>query len=349
MNSRPGPIRALRRRCDGEVPTAPPGWGRIDSSTLSIMEVCPRDGWQNLPDYLPVLTKLRYVEAMLDAGVGYMQLTAFVNPKAVPQMKDAGELTRLVLERYPGRKFCALIPNFQGARQAFECGLREVSCVMSVSESHNRANINRTHEESLAALADIRDKLPELTVIPALATAFGCPFEGEQSRQKVLDLAGRLVEMGFNALELADTIGVGDPVRVAGLFSALKMAFPEVTLMAHMHDTRNNGIANSFAALINGAEVIHTALGGLGGCPFAPGASGNTATEDLVWLLERGGFQTGLDYQKLLETAQAMKREIPGNYSGHQITLERDAFSEALSGGADQTRIKEMNNGQNPG
>jgi hydroxymethylglutaryl-CoA lyase len=241
-------------------------------------------------------------------------------------MQDAEALSRWAVESFPNVDFCALVPNLKGAQKAQDCGLKEVSCVLSVSAAHNRANINRTHEESFAALADMQEQLPGLRVVPALCTAFGCPFEGEQPKTKVMDFVGRLAAMGFTSLELADTIGAGDPVRVADIFSSIKKEYPQLTLMAHLHDTRNNGIANSWAAMQAGADILHSALGGLGGCPFAPGASGNTSTEDLVWLLERAGVSTGINFEKIAAAAKKMHREISGNYSGHQIHLEKDIF-----------------------
>jgi hydroxymethylglutaryl-CoA lyase len=252
-----------------------------------------------------------------------MQLTAFVSPKAVPQMREAASLSKVILERWTDCHFCALVPNLRGAKDAFECGFKEVSCVISVSESHNRANVNRSRQESFQGLAEMLDKLPQIKVVPALCTVFGCPYEGPQPLDKVLEMAENLISKGFTSLELADTIGVGTPDKVEKLFSTLKKEFPHVQLLAHLHDTRNNGILNSWVALHSGADIIHTSLGGLGGCPFAPGASGNTSTEDFVWILEESGISTGVDFTKLLKVARDMKSQTPGSYSGHQVFIEK--------------------------
>ena len=289
---------------------------------IEIMEVCPRDGWQNLPDVIPLEKKKQYIDHMLASGVKYMQICSFVNPKVIPQMADAQEVTRYFLEKYPDRCFNALIPNLRGAQTAVDCGLREVSFVVSASESHNMANVKRTIAQSLAALDEICEKLPQLDVTLSIATSFGCPFEGAVPPEKVLEMVRHGVDIGITKVELADTIGVGDPMQVYELFRAVKERYPQLQLLAHMHDTRNNGVTNSFAAALAGADVIHGALGGLGGCPFAPGASGNTATEDLVFLMEKSGFRTGIDFPKLLEAAKEMRAEVPGNYSGHQIMIQ---------------------------
>lgn len=305
------------------------------SPKLRLMEVCPRDGWQNLKKYIPLKKKLEYIFQMLEAGVDYMQVTSFVSPKAVPQMVDAAELAWKILREYPDRDFGALVPNLRGAQMAAEAGFREVSSIVSVSESHNLANINRGRDETLEALARMRDKLPGLKVTPALCTVFGCPFEGYQPSEKTLGIVRRLMALGFESLELADTIGSGNPVQVAEVFSAVKREFPAITLMAHMHDTRNNGILNSWVAAQNGADVLHASLGGLGGCPFAPGASGNTASEDLVWLLKQSGVETGPDFQKLLKAAKKMRSEVAGNYSGHQSAMKKDVYGKACLTAAD--------------
>lgn len=292
---------------------------------VGIMEVCPRDGWQNLKDVIPLEQKKHFIDRMLASGIQYMQICSFVNPKVIPQMADAQELTRYLVATYPDRNFNALIPNLRGAQTAADCGLKEVCFVVSASESHNQRNVNKTVKESLAALEDIRNRLPQLNVTLSIATSFGCPFEGEVPVEKVLNMVHSGAEMGITKVELADTIGIGNPEQVQRVFRAVKERYPQMTLLAHMHDTRNNGMINSFAAAASGADILHGALGGLGGCPFAPGASGNTATEDLVYLLERSGCDTGIDFSVLLDAAKEMHKFVAGNYSGHQITIQKAA------------------------
>ncbi|WP_295581338.1 hydroxymethylglutaryl-CoA lyase [uncultured Oscillibacter sp.] len=290
-------------------------------SSVSIMEVCPRDGWQNLPDFIPTERKIHYIERMLDAGVQTLQVTSFVHPKAIPQLRDAALVARTITGRYPDRTLTALVPNLHGARAAVENGIREVNYVVSVSETHNLKNIGRTHSQSFAELQRIRRELPDLKITLGCATTFGCPFEGQHSLGTILRFIERGADMGADQLELSDTVGMGDPRLIQEVFSAVKRTFPQLPLMAHLHDTRNNGVLNCYLALESGADMVHTALGGLGGCPFAPGASGNTSTEDLVYLLEKSGVRTGIDFEKILGAARDMRREIPGNYSGHQIHI----------------------------
>lgn len=289
---------------------------------VDIMEVCPRDGWQNLKSVIPYERKLYYVQRMVEAGVKHMQVCSFVNPKAIPQMADAPQLAGEAVASFPGCDFNALIPNLRGAQTAVDRGVKKVSFVVSASETHNKKNVNKTVEESLAALEEIRSAFPDLNVILAVGTTFGCPFEGDIPLEKPLSIIQRGVEMGITMVEMADTIGVADPEQVKRTFSTVKEKYPQLTLLSHMHDTRNNGIINSWMAAENGADIVHTALGGLGGCPFAPGASGNTSTEDFAYLLEKSGIDTGLDVNALIRLAKEMHGEIEGNYSGHQINIE---------------------------
>ncbi len=302
---------------------------------IEIMEVCPRDGWQNIKEFIPTELKINLIKRMLDAGIQSMQLSSFVHPKAIPQLRDAKEIVRTVVEQYPDCSFNALVPNLYGAKAAVECGLKEVSYVISISESHNKANINRTHEQSFAGLEEIRQAFPELNLVASFATAFGCPFEGETPLEKVVEFVERGKNLGIRKIELADTIGVGYPAQVERTFRTMRREFPEITFLAHIHDTRNNGIINSWVAMENGADIIHTALGGLGGCPFAPGASGNTSTEDFVYLLEKCGIETGIDFQKLLAVAKKMRELINGNYSGHHIHIESDSYEVLCRGAAE--------------
>ena len=297
---------------------------RENLAGIEIMEVCPRDGWQNLKEYIPVEQKLAFIDRMMEAGVSSLQVTSFVHPKVVPQMKDAAEVARETVKRYPAGKLNALVPNLYGARAAYEAGIREVSFVISVSETHNQKNTGKTHEQSFEELQKIREQYPDMKIIMGCATTFGCPFEGRHPLHKILSFLERGAALGVHSIELSDTVGMGDPHQIEETFLAVRKAYPDLTLMAHLHDTRNNGVLNSWVAAHSGADVIHTSLGGLGGCPFAPGASGNTSTEDLVYLFEKSGIKTGIDFEKILAAAREMKAKIPGNYSGHQIRIGAD-------------------------
>ncbi len=293
----------------------------MQKTTIDIMEVCPRDGWQNLQEIIPTEQKIYFIDKMLAAGIQKLQVASFVHPKAVPQMRDASTVVRAIVEKYPDKDLSALVPNLHGAKAAVECGLSEVSYVVSVSETHNRKNIGRTHEQSFAELEKIRKEYPNLKIIMGCATTFGCPYEGEFSLDRILRFLERGVKLGVDKIELSDTIGLSYPTKIEQTFSTVNKEFPHIYLMAHLHDTRNNGVLNSWLAAECGADMIHTALGGLGGCPFAPGASGNTSTEDMVYLLAQCGIETGIDFDKILDTAKEMFGRIKGNYSGHQIRI----------------------------
>lgn len=294
---------------------------------IDIVEVGPRDGFQNLDDYLPLDLKLKIIDGLIEAGIKHIQHTSFVSPKAVPQMKDAKELTQILLEKYPDFDFFPLVPNLYGARIAYELGIRKVSYVISLSESHNKANINRTHEQSLKELKNIMENYNDLNICVDIATTFGCPFEGKFPVDTVLKFIERIANMGIKEMTLADTIGVANPKQVREIVAAAIKEFPEVEFQVHIHDTRNMGIASTLAAIESGITKVQSTLGGLGGCPFAPGASGNTATEDLVNMLNDMGYDTGIDLDKLLDIARFQKRIVKGNYSGHLININETALS----------------------
>lgn len=296
---------------------------------VHVVEIGPRDGFQSIScEMIPTETKLEIISAILDAGVTKLQCTSFVSPKAIPQMADAAEIVERLLDRYPGVTLFALVPNFHGAKAAVEAGLDVVSPVISLSASHNMNNVRRTHQESFNELKQIMDAFPNLKIDLDVATAFGCPFEGRMATTALVDLVGALWEMGVRSFNICDTIGVAFPSQVKEVFNALMKAFPLAHFSAHIHDTRNMGMLNSLEAVRCGVDTIQTTLGGLGGCPFAPGATGNTATEDFVYLLHLEGYHTGIDQKKLLAAARLEMERIHGNYSGHhiQINVEQKGF-----------------------
>ena len=290
---------------------------------IEIYEVGPRDGFQNIPEYIPLETKLTIIEGLQAAGIRHLQMTSFVSPKAVPQMKDAAELARICLERYPEMDFLALVPNLRGAQTAWESGIRHVSTVVSLSESHNRANINRTSAESQTEIAKILETYPEMDVCLDLATAFGCPFEGKKTEEDVVSFIRPYVDLGIRTVNLCDTIGIANPAQVRRTIAAVQKTYPQLDLMLHIHDTRNMGLVNTLAAIEAGVSQVQSTLGGLGGCPFAPGASGNLATEDLVFMLQEMGYDLDIDVQKLIDLARDQARIIPGGiFSGHLFKVE---------------------------
>ena len=251
-----------------------------------------------------------------------LEATSFVSPKAIPQMADAAELARYVLAAHPDITTYALVPNYRGVQNAWNAGVRHLTYVISVSESHNMANINRTHEQSLEELSRIYADFPEADLCVELATVFGCPFEGIPEISKVVDFVARIYALGCRSICLADTIGIADPRQVRRTIAALQAAFPGVAWQVHIHDTRGMGMVNTLAAIESGITTVQSTLGGLGGCPFAPGASGNTATEDLVYMLQRMGYETGIDFDKLLALSKYQHAHVDGIYSGHQLHVQ---------------------------
>lgn len=293
-----------------------------NNKTIEIYEIGPRDGFQSVHDYIPMQTKLAVIERIIEAGVKRIQVTSFVSPKAIPQMRDAKELAELCIEKYPKIEFSALVPNMYGAMIAAETGMKKISYVVSLSESHNRANIRRSHEESLEELQKIMGGLPQMDICLDLATAFGCPFEGKKTPEEGVAFLRSYVDLGIKTVNLCDTIGVANPAQVRETIAAINETYPDLTLQIHIHDTRNMGMVNTLAAIECGIKTTQSTLGGLGGCPFAPGASGNLATEDLVHMLCEMGYSTGIDEQKLIEAAKYESKLIDGIYSGQIYQID---------------------------
>lgn len=288
---------------------------------VQIVEVGPRDGWQNLKQMLSFDEKTKLIDGIIQAGVKEMEVTSFVSPKAIPQMADATDLAKYCIEKYPDIKFWALAPNYRGVENAYKAGIRSISYVISVSETHNKANVRRTLDESFEELARIVNDFSEVEVTLGMATSLGCPFEGIPSVEKVLTFAQRAYDIGIRGMYLADTVGLADPKLVREMSKACTERFPDCEWQAHIHDTRGMGLVNTLAAIECNITKVQSTLGGLGGCPFAPGASGNTATEDLVYMLDRMGYDTGIDFEKLLEVAKFQKSFVDGVFSGHQIHI----------------------------
>lgn len=294
---------------------------------IAVYEVGPRDGFQSVKCTPPIPTeeKLTIIDQLIAAGVRHMEYTSFVSSKAIPQLADAKAVTEAVMEKYPELDLFALVPNLRGAKNAYELGLRRVCYVVSLSVSHNKANINRTHEQSLEAYKEIKQEYPDLDIIVDLATAFGCPFEGKyEDPQHAADFLKDYADAGMKTCCLCDTIGIADPAQVRRLLAVLKETYPQLELMVHFHDTRGLGMVNTLTAIDMGVTNVQSALGGLGGCPFAPGASGNLATEDLVWMLNEMGYDTGISFSKILAAAKKQVNEIPGLYSGHHVSIEHE-------------------------
>jgi hydroxymethylglutaryl-CoA lyase len=272
---------------------------------VTITEVGPRDGLQNESRHLPVADKVRLIEALSATGLARVEAASFVHPRAIPQMANASEVMAEITRR-PEVTYIGLVPNEVGARNAIEAQVDEIAVVVSASESHNRANINRSIAETLEEIAKVATLCREASIPWSgyVSTAFGCPYEGAVDAARVLDLSSQLREQGAEVIALGDTIGIANPRQVSDLVSSFFRELPATPLRLHFHDTRGMALANVVAALELGATQFDGSIGGLGGCPYAPGASGNVATEDMVGMLRAMGIETGVDIESLLEAAQ---------------------------------------------
>lgn len=278
-------------------------------AAVSIYEVGPRDGLQNEAVVVPTDGKKRLVEALAEAGLRRIEATSFVSPRWVPQLADAVELVQS-LALPAGVTLSALVPNAKGLERAREAGLGEIAVFLSASESHNRANVNKTIDATLAAFEEVVPPARELglRVRGYLSTAWGCPYEGAVEPRRVVEITRRLVELGCYQVAVSDTIGVATPRRVREVLVRLRDEVPLEALALHLHDTRGTALANCLVGLELGVSTLDASIGGLGGCPYAPGASGNLATEDLVFMLEGMGVATGVDLEKLVAAGHVAER-----------------------------------------
>jgi len=284
-----------------------------------LCEVGTRDGFQIEPDFIPTDRKIEAVNRLADAGLPRLEVTSFVHPKVVPQLRDA-EVVMAGIARRPGTRYAALVPNDKGAVRAVEAGVDVIHTVVSASESHNLANVNMTIAESIDKLRAVMAvaERAKLGVGCGVSTSFGCPFEGEVPLAQLESVVRRLVDIGARAIGLADTTGMANPRQVQRTLEHLMPRFPGVEWTLHTHDTRAMAIGNILAAMECGVTHFDASIGGLGGCPFAPGASGNVCTEDLVHCLHAMGVETGIDLDRLL-TASRLVQEIVGRPLPGQI------------------------------
>ena len=281
-------------------------------ASVTVYEVGPRDGLQNEAREVPTEAKVRYIEMLAAAGLPAIEATAFVHPKAIPQLADASEVMQRIT-RKEGVRYPVLVPNENGMRRALEVGAREVAVFTAASESFTKANINCTIEESYERFRPVL-ALASQNNIPVrgyVSTAFGCPYEGFVPEERVREVAVVLLEMGVVELSIGDTIGVGTPGDVERVLGLLLRDIPASRIAVHFHDTRGTALANVLAALQMGIATVDSSSAGLGGCPYAPGASGNLATEDLVYMLHGMGIGTGVDLGKLTE-ASSLITEVVG-------------------------------------
>jgi len=284
---------------------------------IVIQEVAPRDGLQIEPKWVETPDKIKLIDSLSAIGFARIEVSSFVSPAAVPSLRDGAEVFAGITRR-PGTVYTALIPNRRGAELALAARADELNFVMSASETHNRANMNMTHARSLASLAEISAPAHEAGALlnATVATAFGCPFEGAQPFNKVLDIVRRYLALGADGITLADTTGMANPNQVSQLVARTLLLVPADKLTLHFHNTRGLGLVNVLAAHDVGARRFDAALGGLGGCPFAPGATGNVCTEDLVNLCHEMGLATGLDLRGLIDLSCRLTglvgHDVPG-------------------------------------
>ena len=284
---------------------------------VTICEVGTRDGFQIEPDFIPTDVKVEVVDLLSAAGVPRIEVTSFVHPKAVPQLRDA-ETVMARITRRPGTRYAALVPNDKGAVRAVDAGVDAIHTVLSASESHNLANVNMTIAESLEKLRAVMQvaQRAKLHVGCGISTSFGCPFEGNVPLTQLETVVRRLVDMGARAIGLADTTGMANPRQVSNVLEHLMPRFPGVEWTLHTHDTRAMAIPNILAAMERGVTNFDASIGGLGGCPFAPGASGNVCSEDLVHCLHAMDVATGIDLDRLLAASRRVQeivgRALPG-------------------------------------
>ena len=277
---------------------------------ISVREVGPRDGLQN-EDPVPTDAKIELINRLSATGVRRIEAVSFVRPEAIPQMADAAEVWQRI-SKAPSVRYSALVPNLRGAGRALDSGLTEIEAVVSASDTHNRKNVNRGTEESLDDIAVIIDQAHQrgATCQVIVSTAWGCPYEGDVPVSRVVRVAGRAVAERADSISFGDTTGMATPRRVRELVGEFRLAYPDTSLNLHFHNTRGTGLANVLTALELGVTDFDASVGGLGGCPYAPGATGNIATEELVYMVEDMGVATGIDLAAMIDAAADAERII---------------------------------------
>ena len=296
-------------------------------SRIYFNDVVTRDGFQIEPNFIPTDDKVKLVDELSECGFAKIEVTSFTSPKAIPMLRDAEEVMGRI-KRVPGVEYTVLVPNLRGAERALEAKADEFNLVMSTSETHNLANLRMGREKSFAGLAEVIKFVDGRTPINvSLSTCFGCPMEGEVPQDAVEAFAERFADLGVRGLTICDTTGMANPDQVKRMCDALQKRFPNLQLTLHFHNTRGMGLANILAAVQSGIVRFDGSLGGLGGCPYAPGASGNVSSEDAIHMLDAMGYDTGMNIPKLLQLAKELPHivghEVPGQVAkaGSTYTL----------------------------
>jgi hydroxymethylglutaryl-CoA lyase len=286
---------------------------------VTIYEVGPRDGLQNEARNVPTADKIRFIDSLVGAGIKSIEITSFVSPKWIPQLADAAEVARGVA-RPPGIRMSALVPNRRGLDTALASGMKEIAVFLSASETHNKKNVNKTIAETIDAFNEVIPvaAAANVPVRAYVSTVFGCPYEGDVDPERAVELTGRLRDMGVYQVSLGDTIGVANPRQTEDVLGRVLSKHPADSIAVHFHDTQGTALANCLVSIQMGITTIDSAAGGLGGCPYAPGASGNLATEDVVAMLHSMGVATGIDLDKLTEASRTAStfvgHELPSKY-----------------------------------
>lgn len=285
---------------------------------LFIQEVAPRDGFQNEARFIETDDKIAFIDQLSQCGNAKIEVTSFTSPKAIPALKDA-EAVMHQIRRNPDVVYTVLVPNLRGAERAMSCGVDEVNLVMSVSETHNLSNLRMSRERSFEQLAavigEVRNTSTAINV--SLSTVFGCPMQGDVAQDDVLAWVDRFAQLGVDGVTLCDTTGMAYPTQAGNLFAAVLTRFPNLQVTAHFHNTRGMALANTVTALQAGVVRFDSSLGGLGGCPYAPGASGNVTTEDMVHMLELMGYDTGVNLEGILAISRTLVPLI-----GHDVNSQ---------------------------
>ena len=295
------------------------------NNRIRIKEVGPRDGLQNEKSFISTSDKIDFIEKLSETGLDYIEVSSFVHPKWIPQLKDAAEVLR-DLKRKSDITYSALVPNLKGLEKALTVNIDEANIFMSASEGHNISNINKSISETFPILEEVvkESKKNGLSVRGYVSTVIACPYDGPTSPEQVLYVVDRLVDMGVDEISLGDTIGVGVPTEVERLLEVLLKKYPASLFAMHFHDTYGTAMANIVKSIEMGITTFDSSIGGLGGCPYAKGASGNVATEDVNYLLTRMGYETGLNPEKLIEAATFIERKIGKNLNTRQLAISKN-------------------------
>lgn len=291
---------------------------------VTVVEVGPRDGLQNEAAFVPTDQKIELIERLSETGLKRIEITSFVHPKAIPQLQDSEELVKRIQSK-PGIIYSTLVPNEKGLERALAAGVKEIGLFVSASETHNQKNVRMPIADSLKGFRHIAEKALAngIRMRGYVVTAFGCPLEGRIAPEKVEFIIDAYRSLGVHEIALGDTTGMANPVLVSQLVERVRSRLGETDLALHFHDTRGAALANILAALQEGVSTFDGSIGGLGGCPYAPGASGNVATEDLVNMLEEMGIETGVDLNKLIDCARFANKIVGKELPGHLIRSGR--------------------------